>query len=101
MTWNSHRIRPTRNQRVPSGRPFVLYSLPHLQNTYDYLQPVDADVLDVFSDECNTFSTLVCDEDVFQLCQMYMAENSWTPPIDHVAATDLYIKLRDAIRSDI
>ena len=72
-----------------------------MQNTYDYLQPVNADVLAVFTYQCNTFSPLVCDEDVFQLCQMYMAYNYWTRPIDHVSAADLFIKLHDVIGMDV
>lgn len=101
ITWNSHRIRPSRNQRVPSGRPIVLYTLPHLENTHDYMQPLDADVLDVLSDNCNTFSPLVCDEHVFKLCDLYMAENGWHHATDHVSASDLYMKLRNALRSDL
>ncbi|KAF5887205.1 uncharacterized protein DAT39_022327 [Clarias magur] len=36
-SWNSHLIRPSRNQRVPHGRPEVMYFLPELYNTQDYL----------------------------------------------------------------
>ena len=31
--WNSHRIRPARNQASPNGRPFMLYSCPAARGT--------------------------------------------------------------------
>ncbi len=30
QNWNNHRIRPSRNAEVPSGKPNILYVLPEL-----------------------------------------------------------------------
>ncbi|KAK7912569.1 hypothetical protein WMY93_012780 [Mugilogobius chulae] len=46
QVWDSHIIRPSRNERVPSGRPRVMYTIPEFYATQDCLSPVDrADVL--------------------------------------------------------
>ncbi|KAF5901175.1 uncharacterized protein DAT39_009149 [Clarias magur] len=37
--WHAHTIRPSRNSNVPSGQPNVMYSLPELYETKDFLAP--------------------------------------------------------------
>ncbi len=98
--WNAHRIRPSANERVPSGRPLIMYTLPQVYNTRDYSQPVEADAVDVCASEC-TFRSVSCDEDMHELFQIYMASHGWTMPVDHSAAVDLYIRLREAICSEL
>ncbi|CAB1433775.1 unnamed protein product [Pleuronectes platessa] len=37
QVWNAHTIRPSKNTNVPSGRPNVMYALPQLYGTRDFL----------------------------------------------------------------
>ena len=100
--WNSHRIRPSRNERVPAGRPVVMYSVPQLYQTRDYLQQVDRDAVDVCMAECTFISAQnCCDDDVYLLCDLYMTQNGWILPVDHATAVTLYINLHDAIHFDL
>ncbi|KAI4800026.1 hypothetical protein KUCAC02_016563 [Chaenocephalus aceratus] len=39
--WDSHVIRPSKNDRVPSGRPKVMYMFPELYTTEDCISPVE------------------------------------------------------------
>ncbi|KAJ4941197.1 hypothetical protein JOQ06_027484 [Pogonophryne albipinna] len=45
QVWNAHSIRPLRNLHVPSGRPNVMYAVPGLYRTRDYLSPVEEEHL--------------------------------------------------------
>lgn len=45
--WNMHRIRPTRNGNVPAGKLCILYCLPELNGTKDYLVEADQHVLQI------------------------------------------------------
>ena len=47
--WNSHRVRPYRNQLTPPGRPNVLYS----QSGNINLTPVSTQEADACMDACN------------------------------------------------
>ncbi|KAJ8025185.1 hypothetical protein HOLleu_35319 [Holothuria leucospilota] len=48
--WNSHRIASSRMSNGPFGRPIVMYSLPHLNNTHDFLHDVPIEEVDVCID---------------------------------------------------
>ncbi len=48
--WNTHRIRPSRHQTSPSGKPDVMFFMPHIYNTISYLQDVDMDVYSLLSE---------------------------------------------------
>ncbi len=41
--WNAHTIRPSKNISNPSGRPSVMYALPELYNTRDFLTSADTE----------------------------------------------------------
>ncbi|KAL3868611.1 hypothetical protein ACJMK2_041407 [Sinanodonta woodiana] len=47
--WNTHCIRPSKNQNVPSGRPCVLYTMPLLYGTQDYAtNPSEPELQELF-----------------------------------------------------
>ena len=73
LQWNMHRIRPSKNQNVPHGRPAVLYNMPNNFGTYDHLCPVSQDEL---LDCATLFATesYMLDNDYFQLCDSVMQE---------------------------
>ncbi|KAL3879648.1 hypothetical protein ACJMK2_031935 [Sinanodonta woodiana] len=74
QVWNVHRIRPTKNQNSPNGRPFVMYKLPMIYGTRSYLQSVDEDKIEICRAECVFRDEHPCDRDVFNICTLYMEE---------------------------
>ena len=41
QVWKTHTIRPSKNLNVPSGRPNVMFALPELYGTRDFLSPIE------------------------------------------------------------
>ena len=39
--WNNHRIRPSVNQKSPGGHPDLLFSLPEISGTREFMIEVD------------------------------------------------------------
>ncbi|KAL3870743.1 hypothetical protein ACJMK2_038787 [Sinanodonta woodiana] len=75
QVWNVHRIRPTKNQNCPNGRPVVMYKLPMIYGTRSYLQSVDEDKIKICRDECmNVYFEMnaPCDRAVLNICTPYM-----------------------------
>ncbi|XP_051931236.1 uncharacterized protein LOC127607148 [Hippocampus zosterae] len=71
LVWNSHLIRPSKNMNVPSGRPNVMYMLPELYGTRDFLSPVDNEQVQLCKSQCVFRLTMPCDPDVFGLCAFF------------------------------
>ncbi|XP_061745248.1 uncharacterized protein LOC133544166 [Nerophis ophidion] len=99
--WDAHVIRPSKNDRVPSGRPRIMYMFPELYTTCDCISPVDrADVQLCQSNR--TFRPAVpCDTDIYNICNILMAESQLHLPADAYQALDLYLHLRNEITSTL
>ena len=52
--WNNHRIRPSVNRESPGGRPDLLFSLPEVSGTREFM--IEVDKVDI-----NVSQQLVCD----------------------------------------
>ena len=100
-TWNTHRIRPTKNQNCPHGRPMVMYMLPASYGTRRYLFEVEQVKIDVCKTECIFREERFCDEDILELCLIYMEENNWTLPATIDEALLLYSNLRNCFLHDL
>ena len=96
-TWNRHLIRPSRNARVPSGRPNILYFMPELYDATDFLCDVPHVQIEACKDECRFREPIPCDEDVHELCCAIMVENGHEFPSGPQSAVDLYKELRQSI----
>lgn len=99
--WDSHIIRPSKNDKVPSGRPQVMYLCPELYRTEDYMSPVGNVDLQLCREECIFRSTIVCDPDVYDICNIAIAEAQMHLPNDCYQALDLYIHLRNEIKASL
>ena len=97
LTWNAHVIRPSRNLNVPSGRPNVMYAVPELYQATDHLCPVEESHTEACATECTFRQPITCDPDVYQLCNILMAESQLNVPGDPYQALNLYMHLREAI----
>ena len=97
-TWNGHRIREVSNSRSPSGRPSVLYLLPELYGTHDYLCPVSNEDIGICVEECVFGKPLPCDEESLKIFSIIMFENNISFPVISNEALDVYIVLRQVCR---
>nr|XP_033492050.1 uncharacterized protein LOC117263018 [Epinephelus lanceolatus] len=97
QVWNAHTIRPSKNINVPSGRPNVMYALPELYGTRDFLSPDENEHVQLCKNQCVFRQTIPCDPDLYELCNIFMAESHLTPPTDPYQAVNLYMHLREAI----
>ncbi|XP_019737807.1 uncharacterized protein LOC109523234 isoform X1 [Hippocampus comes] len=101
LVWNSHLIRPSKNMNVPSGRPNVMYTLPELYGTRDFLSPVDDEQVQLCKSQCVFRLTMPCDPDVFALCAFLMSRSDLMPPKDPYQAVNLYLHLRAALTATL
>ncbi|KAJ8307126.1 hypothetical protein KUTeg_015210 [Tegillarca granosa] len=99
--WDTHRIRRTRHQTVPSGRPNTMYHLPEAYGTHHYLCPVSSEEIQECQRYCPPKSMLPCDRDIYELCCLIMAENNKSPPRDAFEAAMLYRFLRGIILQEL
>lgn len=96
-TWNSHRIRPSRNVLVPHGRPNIMYHLPQLYGKADCVCPTEADDLEPCKTLCTFRTSYICDKDVADLCIILMVQSNLNEPKDGYEALNLYIKLKELV----
>ena len=78
--WNTHRIRPSTNQESPPGRPDVLYSVPELTNTQDYLVQVSPDDITASEYFVSHQNGQDCDENFRELAMIIEREKKLTSP---------------------
>lgn len=99
--WNSHQIRPTKNQNCPHGRPVVMYSVPALYETQTYIQEVTQQKREACAEECTFRGDTTCDDSIAELCHIYMEENNWQHPCDVRDGVQLYSNLRNLLCYDL
>ena len=74
--WNNHIIRPSKNPNVPSGRPNVMYTVPRLYRTQDFVQPVQKADIDSCEPESLHRSLYTCDQDIYDVCMFIMKQHN-------------------------
>ncbi|KAK9969978.1 hypothetical protein ABG768_028119 [Culter alburnus] len=101
--WNNHRIRRSNGCDLQHGKPFLMYNLPELYQSKDYLNPVDAERLDVIIHEnvCLWKSDIPCDRDFYDLCILVMEENNLQPSAAATEALRLYKNIRPLVREHL
>ncbi|CAC5373115.1 unnamed protein product [Mytilus coruscus] len=97
-TWNSHKLRSMKNVMTPCGRPELMYNLPELCGADNYLYVVKEAEIVVCEQAC-TKTSIIYDQNVFDLCIYEMEENNWTEAACASEGTDLYLLLRPIIRN--
>jgi len=93
--WNNHRIRPALNSESPSGRPDLLYYLPEISATQNFLVPTDNDdVIRCEQQLCDVdCRSLNCSEEFLELANIIMNEENLMLPKDPMEARNLYLSL--------
>lgn len=91
--WNTHRIRRTRHQTAPSGKPFTLYYLPEAYGGHHHVCPVSSEQID----GCLRYvSRKAC-----YLTCLIMTENNKSQPCDAQQAITLYRFLREIVLQEL
>ena len=78
----------------------LMCSNPRVVST-SHVKEVDQNHIEICQSECMFRSHLPCDTEIFDLCMMYMVENSLQSPENLEEALELYIFLRISIHRDI
>lgn len=75
--WNLHRMRPSTNMVSPPGRPDVLFFLPEVSGTRNYMVDVDLDELELAEGRCCYRPPQSgCSDEFTQLAEIIMREES-------------------------
>jgi hypothetical protein len=96
--WNNHVVRPSKNVRVPSGRPIIMHSVPSLWGATDQLCGVNDGDVAACRSEAAFRSTTPCDADVYTLCMNIMRTENIDVADDETSAIDLFQYLRQKFR---
>ena len=93
--WNRHLLSPNRNN-TQSGRPDVMYFLPHLYGTTDHMISIDTAEVDDFIDITSAVPSDFSDEFV-EFVGTLMNENNMELSHGASSAFDLYLYLLSKI----
>jgi hypothetical protein len=78
-----------------------MYGMPELYNTHNYLKAVPHVEIQICKSECIFRHTCPCDEDVRDLCVIFMREDNIDWPSDPYEGIHVYLFLRDSIRQNM
>ena len=78
-----------------------MHLLPALYGTEDYLCPTSSRNIDICQQHCIFRQPKPCDEDLYELCIIIMAENTLAWPVDAYEAIDLYVELQTFVKPHI
>jgi len=98
--WNNHRIRPSISSES-SGRPDILYFLPEVSATQNFLVNVDKDDVSLCEQHlCDrNCSNLNCTQEFSKLAYIIMDEENLAMPKSPQEARNLYLSLIDHINN--
>ena len=100
--WNTHYIRKNRNLRSPSGKPDVIYHLPHRYGATDYLKPIDEECMGYLKDNLASKDIFLCETRAHEeLFTLYLMEGNMSQPTNIEEADNLLVYLLDTIEHDI
>lgn len=93
-----HIIQSSKNSVSPLGRPFLMFHVPQLYETVDYITQITENDLLLPREACLFSDNIPCDVDVYELAMEIMNEMGLSQPILPNDAVDLYIVLRNEIK---
>ena len=93
IRWNAHKIRATRHQECPPGKPDVLYYLPDLQEAENYKINFDSSLLGMVSSLTREKQPFGCETVFAEAFRLLLRENNWHMPSTNDEALELYSNL--------
>ncbi|KAL2096354.1 hypothetical protein ACEWY4_008502 [Coilia grayii] len=100
--WDNHRIRRGRNGRdLYHGKPVIMYNVPELYHSQNYLHPVEMDKINtvIGEDICQWKTDTPCDINLHDLCLLVMEQHNLTRRPGTEGAIKLYKDLRPLIKA--
>ena len=91
--WNLHKIRPSKNEDSPAGRPDVLYFIPEADGKSSYLSEVPEEEVEVAMDICCEEPEDDISESFRELARILMNENDLRMPTNAHEGANLYCAL--------
>lgn len=79
----------------------MMYTLPQLFGARECLKNVSEQKIDICKEDCLQRGPYPCDDTVFDICCLAMAENNLHPPTSPEEAIELYLFLRAYIQAQI
>ncbi len=76
-----------------------MYNIPAVADKEEQLKHTELLDLEVCEEQCDAQDQYPCEESLFQLCVIEMADNGWNIPSNGVDAVTLYILLRRQIKT--
>ena len=92
--WNRHRIRKQANVASPAGRPQVLFRLPLLEGTRDYICNVQDDAVEACINEASFRDHKNCHKTVHDVCTEIVERDHLPDVTDIHSAKERYLYLR-------
>ncbi|XP_061176268.1 uncharacterized protein LOC133185191 [Saccostrea echinata] len=99
--WNRHRIRRYRQGISRCGRPFLLHHMPSAFDTVDYGIEINENEVNICESELQPMPEMPCSTLIKDLCVCIMEENNFALPQDPESMQNLFIFLREDIRSNL
>ncbi|KAJ8929603.1 hypothetical protein NQ314_017710 [Rhamnusium bicolor] len=62
LEWNVHKISRSRNSNCSTGRPVIMFEMPNIYHTQNYIINVPTFAIEPLASEC-LFNEYPCDED--------------------------------------
>jgi hypothetical protein len=78
-----------------------MYNVPSVYNKHDCRIPVPRAEVQAYRNECLFRDVCPFDDDILELCNLLMAENNWTAQTSLLSCAELYLNLRQHIRSNL
>lgn len=91
--WNLHKIRPSKTEDSPAGRPDVLYFIPEADGRASYLNEGPEEEVEVAMDVCCEEPEDDISDSFRELARILMNENDLRMPTNALEAENLYCEL--------
>lgn len=101
IRWNSHKIRSTRHQECPPGKPDVLYHLPDIQGVQDYKLRFNNRLLEMIHPLKREKKPFGCERVFADAFRLLMEGNGWQTPTTNDEALVLYGNLVTACTEQV
>jgi len=100
-SWNNHKIRQSKNDRLPVGRPVIMYRCPQVCGCEDYLCNVTQNKVNICLQQCTPKSDHTCEKTIFELCCFLMTDHQLKYPQTADEGIHLYTFLREKINEGL
>jgi hypothetical protein len=77
-----------------------MYYQPRLHGSQEYMNRIAPEDINMCKRDCMFRKCIPCDEDVYNLCIVLMAQENLDMPEDAYSGLNLYLRLRELVRQN-